>query len=549
MTVGWANKKVRRAFGTLLSLLMACSGEIGEADPRPSGDPAELLPFAPFEAAMQRLTIEQYRNSVEDILGPGIAVPTDLEPDTAISGFVSIGASRTTISPTGVTKYEQAAFAIAQQAMAPERRGALVPCEPAGTTDAACTEEFVRAMGLRLFRRPLTGPETARYVAVANRAATTLDDFYAGLEFALAGLLQSPRFLFRIELGEPAEGDSSIRRYSDWEMASRLSYVLWNTAPDEALLDAAARGELVADDGLRAQVERLLTSDRSRDAVKNFFRELLVLDRVLEVEKSAEAYPTFDAAFRQSAHAETLAVIENHVFDRDADYRELFTSRTTFVDRALAAHYGLPGDYGPELEEATLPEDGVRRGLLGQASLLSIYAHDEKTSAALRGRFVRQVLLCGSIPDPPADVSTTFPPSDAPTLRERVEEHLMNEGCANCHALMDPIGLGLENFDAVGAWRPTENDATIDPSGVLDGVYFADASELGRVVAEHPNVGACITRSLYRYTSGHTESRHQEEEIQALIETFASDGYRVRGLLEAMVMSPGFRQAAEGEEE
>ncbi len=529
-------------------ILAACSGEIGDADPRPGSD-GETLPFEPFEAAMQRLTIAQYQNSVNDILGPGLDVPSDLEPDTTISGFVSIGASRTTISPTGVEKYEDAAFIVARQALAPDRRDSIVPCTPAATVDATCTEEFVRAMGLRFFRRPLSDAETTRYVGLAGEAAGTLDDFYAGLEFALAGFLQSPRFLFRIEVGSPSDSDPDVRQYSDWEMASRLSYVLWNSTPDLELLDAASRGELTTDDGLRVQVERMLASDRAREAVRNFFRELLVLDEVLEVEKNAAVFPDFDEEFRRSAQAETLALIEEHVFDADGDYRELFTTRDTFLNADLAAHYGLEGEFGTELEPVTLPEEIGRRGLLGHASLLSIYSHDEKTSAALRGRFVRQVLLCGNIPNPPDDVSTVFPPSDAPTLRERVEQHLMNDGCAGCHSLMDPIGLGLENFDAVGAWRPTENGATIDPSGVVDGVDFADAADLGRVVAEHPNVGACITRSLYRYASGHTESAVQEEEIQELVELFASDGYRVRGLLGELVMSPGFRQASAKTEE
>ena len=461
---GWAGAAGGLLTGVAL-VLGGCSGQIGDTGSRPGDDPGEVLPFEPFEAAMQRLTIAQYRNSVQDILGPNLDVPTDLEPDTALNGFVSIGASRTTISPVGVEKYEDAAYHVAAQALAPERRGDLVPCEPAATVDSVCAEEFVRAMGLRFFRRPLTDAEATRYVGVADGAAATLGDFHAGLEFALAGFLQSPHFLFRVELGTPGEDD--VRWYSDWEMASRLSYVLWNTAPDAELLDAAARGDLTTEAGLHEQVERMLASDRSRDAVRNFFRELLVLDHVLDVEKNAAVFPNFDDAFRRAAEEETLKVLEDHIFERDADYRELFTSHSTFVNDALAAHYGLDGEFGPELQPVTLPEDGGRRGLLGHASLLSIYAHDEHTSAAQRGRFVRQVILCGSIPAPPPDVSTTFPPSDAPTLRDRVEQHLMNDGCSSCHSMMDPIGLGLENFDAVGAWRDTENDATIDPAGGL----------------------------------------------------------------------------------
>lgn len=526
----------------LLLALAACTGNIGEAPIEDPDREVELLPFAPADAAMQRLTIAQYTNAVHDVLGEDIAVPETLEADIPISGFVSIGASRTDISSSGTRNYETAAYAIAEQAMAPGARDALLPCAPGATVDRSCAEAGLRALGRRLFRRPLTDAEVTRYADVADDAAATLGDFHAGFVYALAGLLQSPHFLWRVEVGEPT-GDEDRRRYTDFEMASRLSFVLWNTVPDEPLLAAAERGELTDDAGLRAQVDRMLLDDRSREAVRNFFAELLVLDHLAELEKDEALFPAYTQSLRGAAREETLRRIEQHVVDADADFRDLFTTYTTFVNRELADLYGLEGDFGPELEEVTLdPADG-RRGLLGHASLLSIYAHAEKTSAAIRGRFVRQVLLCGNIPDPPDDVSTVFPPSDAPTLRERVEQHLMNDGCANCHALMDPIGLGLENFDASGAWRGTENDAPIDPSGVLDGEPFADAADLGRVVAQHPNVGECMTRSLLRYAVGEVERRPQEVAIRDLAAAFEEDGFRVRALLGAIVTSPAFREA------
>ena len=514
---------------------VACTGEIGDVGIDPDDpDPREALPFAPVTAAMQRLTVAQYQSSVTDVLGEGLTMPEILEPDTTLNGFVSIGASRTTISPRGVESYEEAAYAIASQALSPERRGSIVTCEPS----ASCTDTFVREIGRKLWRRPLTEPEVARYVGVAENAASTLGDFYAGLEFALAGFLQSPNFLFRVELGEP---DGDIRRYTDYEMASRLSYVLWNTTPDEMLLQAAARGELTTDEGLRTQVDRLLASDRSREAVRNFFAELLVLDDLESVEKSAETFPQFTESFRASAREETLALVEHLIFG-DADYRELFTTDTTFVNAELASHYGL-GDVGAGFTEVTLPPE--RRGVLGHASILSIYSHDEKTSAALRGRFVRQVLLCGTIPPPPPDVSTVFPPSSAPTLKERVAQHLMNDGCSSCHSLMDPIGLGLENFDAIGGWRDTENGATIDPSGIVDEVYFTDGADLGRVVAEHPDLGQCITRNFFRYAVGETESGPHFGEIGEITDRLEASGYQLRVMMAEMMMSRSFREAGE----
>lgn len=522
---------------------IACTGSIGDVDGTDPDNPIrEALPFQPVTAAMQRLTVTQYYNSVTDVLGEGLTLPEITEPDTTLNGFVSIGSSRTTISGRGVENYEEAAFDLASQALSPERRDAFVPCS---VLEATCTEEFVRTIGRRLFRRPLTEAEVTRYVGVANNASSTLSDPYAGLEFALAGFLQSPNFLFRVELGEP---NGENHRYTDFEMASRLSYVLWNSTPDELLLQAAERGELTQDEGLRAQVDRLLASDRSRQAVRNFFSELLVLDELESVEKNELAFPLFNDSFREAAREETLMLIEHLVFDEDADYRELFTSDTTFVNAQLATHYGLASE-APDLAdrsefaEVSLPPE--RRGLLGHASLLSIYSHDEKTSAALRGRFVRQVLLCGTIPPPPPDVSTVFPPSDAPTLKERVAEHLMNDGCSSCHALMDPIGLGLENFNAIGGWRSTENGATIDPTGEVDGALFSDGADLGRVVAEHPDLAQCITRNFFRYAVGETESGPQFIEIDDLTQKFTDNGYRLREMMAQMMMSRSFREAGE----
>ncbi|MGE0789231.1 MAG: DUF1592 domain-containing protein [Sandaracinaceae bacterium] len=524
--------------------LGACTGEVVA----PNGDRPDTQgprTFAPLPSGMQRLTFAQYQNAITDILGPGLPLPADApEPDTSLNGFVSIGASRTTISDRGVEGYSNAAYAIADAALAPDRRDALVGCD---ANDGACRRDFVETFGRRFFRRDLTDAERDRYTAVADQATTVLGDGYEGLEFALAGLMQSPNFLFRIELGEPDAESPSRLRYTDHEMASRLSFVLWNSTPDDALLAAADAGELTTDEGLRAQVDRMLLSDRARGAVRNFFRELLRLDEVALVEKDLEVFPTFTPALRASAEEETLAVLEHHTLDADADFRDVFTSDVTYVDALLRDHYGLPPAETETagFEEVTLPEESARRGLLGHASLLSIFAHDTKTSATLRGRFVRQTLLCGSIPPPPPGVSTTLPPSSAPTLRERVAQHLMNEGCSDCHERMDPIGLGLETYDAIGQQRDMENGAMIDASGVLDGAHFADATELGQRVGEHPDLGPCLTRNLYRYALGANESSRQLVEIDRLAAAFEESGYRVRGLLGELVMSEGFRTATE----
>lgn len=536
----------------LLVLLGACNGVIsdtahesgGSVRPRNLDRDGDGIPdvMVPAAAGMRRLSNEQYANAVHDLLGDGIEVPAELEPDTAVNGFIAVGSSRTTISPRGVEQYETAAFSIAQQAVADTAgRGALVPCAGSGS-DAACLRSFVTDFGRRAWRRPLTADEIDRYAAIAVDAATTLGDFWAGVEFAIAGLLQSPSFLFRVELGEPMSGG---RRYTEWEMATRLAFFLWNTTPDDALLAAAERGELTTDAGLRAQAERLASDPRARTSVRTFFDELLDLVAMDELTKDTTIYPQMTATTGASMREGALKTFEHLVFEADADYRSFFDTRITFVNADLAPIYGVDAPAGGGFEQVMLPADGMRAGLLGQAAVLARHSYPTRSSPTLRGKFVRQVLMCQGIPAPPDDVGELPEPSpDARTMRERLAIHRENPSCASCHDLMDPIGLGLENFDGIGAFRETENEVTIDPSGQLDGMPFADAAELGAVLRDNPLVGQCLVRNMYRFATGHIETDGEEVVLRELIGSFEDD-YRIRGLLVDIVMSDGFRFAGE----
>jgi Protein of unknown function (DUF1588)/Protein of unknown function (DUF1585) len=235
-------------------------------------------------------------------------------------------------------------------------------------------------------------------------------------------------------------------------------------------------------------------------------------------------------------------VVEQLVFDEPQDLRRLLTTQQTWVDPRLAALYQVAA---PDLEgfgPVTLPAEGGRRGLLGQASFLLLASHPTRSSATLRGAFVRKTLLCQEIPPPPANVDTSIPEADAesPTLRERIQSHLEEPSCASCHSLLDPIGLGLENFDGIARWRDTENDALIDASGDLDGVAFANAWELGGAVAEHPDLGPCLTQHVYHYAVGHEQSPEEEELVDWLYASFAAGDHQLESLMMAMVASEGF---------
>lgn len=546
----------------LSMLTVGCTGSIDEpgfqpgpgpdGDAIPGDDDGDGIPdtFTPAPAGLRRLTQRQYLNAIFDTTGIDLGTP-ELEPDAESNGFIAVGHSRSTISRLGVEQYETTAYDLAARVIADEAaRARLVPCAPDSasegvydvTGDVACLRTFVESFGRRVWRRPLSAEETDRYVGVATEAATALEGFWPGIEFALAGLVQSPNFLFRVELGSgPAVGGADDGRvYDDWEMASRLSFAVCNSTPDDALLDAAAAGELTTDSGLRAQVDRLVGSDCARAAVRGFFDELFAITRLSELNKDTEVYPQMTTTLGESMREGLLATVERWVVDDGANYREFFTREEAMADGQVAALYGVD-DVGADAELVSLPTG--RQGLLGQAAFLARYSHAEKSSPTRRGLFVRTGLLCQSIPPPPDDVGELPEPSpDVPTARDRLAEHRENASCAGCHAQMDPIGLALENFDGVGVWRDLENGATIDPSGELDGVAYADGVGLGETLSEHPRLLECMVRNLYRYATGHIETAGEARSIYLLARDFEEEGL-VRALLAELLMSEGFRTA------
>jgi hypothetical protein len=503
----------------------------------PTSPTGQTEGFEPAAVALRKLTVHQYENTVADILGVNVQLP-ELEPDTSINGFFAIGAAKATISPSAAEKFESAAYALAEAALDEQHRQAFVGCTGA---EAGCADAFVARFGQRAFRRPLTSEEVARYVGLATQAQTALGDFYQGLQFAVAGILQAPSFLFRVELGKDVSGKTVA--YDDYELATRLSYLLWNTTPDDALLAAASRGEL-SQDGLLTQADRLLADPRTKTALDNFHSERLALDEIELVDKTAAVMPGgFDEALKTAMKNDVLDTIEDYTFGASTDFRELFTTRVAFVNSELAQLYGLPAS---SQGRVNLPADGPRAGLLGKAAFLSTYAHTDGTSPTKRGKFIRERLLCQSIPAPPPEVSTVLPEpaANAPTMRERLKVHSEVASCAGCHRLMDPIGLSLENFDAVGRWRKDDQGHPLDVSGEVNGSDFDGALQLGELLHGEEGAIECVARQLYRYATAHVETDGEEHAVQETIEAFAASGYKFSALLRAVIGSDGFRFGA-----
>lgn len=524
-----------------LPLLLAC-----QTDPVvvPAAAPEVQAP-AP---ALRRLTQDQYRLAVSDLLGADLVLPTALEPDSTEDGLQSVGASVASVSALGVERYEAAALMLAAQVVEDDDRyAAVVPCDAATADDVDCAADFVETFGRRAWRRPLTEDEIVRIAAVVAAIGAQDGDFRTGVRYGLAAMLQSPAFLYRTEHGQPDPDRPGQRRLTDLELASRLSFLFWNTIPDDELLDAAEAGELSTDAGLRAQAERLVADPRAAQGVRALYTDILALYDLDDVSKDPTLFAHASEDLAPAAREETLRGIESLVLQDDGDLRDLLTTQRTFVDARLAALYGIPAADPDGFAEVWLEPDQGRRGLLGQAAILMLYAHSTRSSATLRGKFIRQRLLCQDIPAPPGDVDTSIPEpdDDSPTLRDRVAEHLDNPSCAACHEFMDPIGLGLENFDGIGRWRDTENGAVIDATGQLDGQAFVDAWQLGALVADHGNFMPCQTEKLYQYATGHVAGDGEDDFVDWLAEAFEISGGSVRTLMVGLATSPAFRQVGE----
>jgi hypothetical protein len=455
---------------------------------------------------LRRLNQIEYDNTVRDLLGTRLKASAGFPPDQAADGFDTVGSALTT-SLSHLEAYEGAAEELIAELFArpdndPARQRVL-------TCDSAvigCAREVLSGFADRAFRRPVTATEVDRLVQVAEEVATVNDaDAEAGLMAALVAVLVSPQFLFRIE--RPANPTSSeLQPLGDHELATRLSYLLWSSMPDDELRAAADAGELTRDPARVGEAAaRMLADPKATSFFENFVGQWLLTRSLDTVEFNREVYPEFDPEIRESAAEETYR-FARHLLEQDRPLSEFFTADYTFVDQRLADHYGLPVQApADDFVQASLAGT-ERAGILGQASFLMRVSAPDRTSPVKRGAMVLEALLCAPLPPPPPDVVAaleTPPPGSGTTLRDILEQHRANPRCAGCHNLMDPIGLGLENFDAVGSYRTEENGSPIDASGTfLDGTSFSGAIELAGILAQDERFAPCVTRKLLTYAVG-----------------------------------------------
>lgn len=518
----------------------------------PLGPAIELRDFLPGPIAMRRLTRAQYVSTVRGVFGQDLEVLEPREVDVRVEGLATIGAKQASVTPAGVEAYEATARQVASAVLGPDRRDRVLSCSPADPSlpDDDCARELVEGVAPLVLRRPLREGEADRFVAQARASAETLGDFWAGLEAVLVGWLVSPEFLFIQERASAPPSADEAAPLTAESLASRLSYFFWNRGPDQALLAAAADGSLATEEGYEAQVDRLLADAEGMErGLRALFADLLELDELAHVDKDDNAYPAFTAAAVEDAREQTLRTIVDHLLVQRADYRDLFTTRKTFMSRDLGPIYEVPVEQ--EWAAYEFPEGSPRAGILTQVSFLALKARASRSSPVLRGEFVLDRLLCLSIPPPPADVTfEALAPTEAnaPTARERLAVHRADPSCAGCHDHIDPIGLALENFDAIGRFRTHEAGAPIETWGEILGEPFEDVRGFHQVLRDTPNLTQCMVDKLFMHAVGREPVEAEARLLEALDADFGADGYDFVALMKHIALSHGFRTTSGPEE-
>jgi len=505
------------------------------------------LPASPAApAAMRRLTASQFQHSVQALLGETVSI-SDVEADARASGLAVVDAASVITSTTGVEQYHTAIEGAVQQVFASEQsRLALIGCTPALSATDVCTRDFLTRFGKLAMRRSLTVGEIDRYVGLASSAGTTLNDPFVGIQWAVTALLESPKFLYRTELGMPVAERTDANALSPLELASKMAFFLWDGPPDAELIDKAETGALASLEALRAEAERLLTLPAGRRAISGFARDLYWVDRLDAVAKDATLYPAFTATLRAAMKQEFLQKWEDVVFDQDVSALELFRTRRTRVNTELAALYGIdaPGAAADTFVAVEFPVDSARIGILGSAGWLSLLGNQKKGSATLRGKFVREVVMCSDIPDPPPNIDTNLQdpePGVVLTEREILAQHATQPACMGCHGLMDPVGFAFEHFDGIGAYRTTDAGKPIDATGSLDGVAYDGLPGLVDALTAAERTQSCLVKHLYSYALGALQTPGEPEAVAGLTQSFAAGGSRIKPLLVELVQSEGFR--------
>jgi hypothetical protein len=524
----------------------AAVGGTSAGSPGVSGAGGSSGPAPPLTTggnALRLLTQAEYLSSLKSLFG-NVTTPLELPDDTSVGGFISLGASKVSVNPTGADAYEAASRAVVAEVFGDMTRWqTLVGCKPQANLSDTCVETFVRTFGKRVFRRNLSDAEFQQWVQLARNAAMLAGNAELGLSTLVSGFLQSPNFLYRVETNALDPSNDRLK-YDGRSMADRLAFFLTGGPPNAELVTAAESGRLDTAEGVRTAATPMLNDPGLVARLTSFFYEYAQADLVMAVEKSPELFPTFNDSLRNSMREGTRLFLEKVVLAPGADVRSLFDSNQTFADAALAPIYGLTAS-ASGFAQFTLPAQQGRAGIMGQAGMLAAHSKPDHSSPTARGMFMLQAFLCTTPPPPPPGVITELVVDPKLTTRQRLELHRANPSCGGCHALFDPMGMALEHFDSIGRYRETEDGLTIDASGTLsvDGTAFNGAAELGTALRNSPEVTECLLRNFYRSVNGRDDDLYDQPQIDGMVASLSSRGYVFRDLVADFVTSEAFRSA------
>lgn len=424
-------------------------------------------------------------------------------------------------------------------------RRLIFTCRPHGQAEELpCAKKIIGTLARKAFRRPVNDNDLETLLSFYQKGRNEGGTFDSGIEAAIQLILASPEFLFRFEPDPAALAPGAVYRVSDLELASRLSFFLWSSIPDEQLLNLATLGKLHEPAVLDAQVKRMLADPKSKALVDNFADQWLYLRNLKNINPDFETFPDFDDNLRQAMKQETDLFLDN-IIREDRSIMDLIDANYTFINERLARHYGIPNIYGSDFRRVTLTDDR-RRGLLGQASILTVTSLPTRTSPVNRGKWILTNLI-GMPPNPPPPnvpaLKEHSDPGKITSLRQRMEEHRQNEPCRSCHKLMDPIGFSLENFDAVGQWRSTDEGAKIDPSGVMfNGAKIDGPESLREILMAKPQIFASVfTEKLMTYGLGRGVQYYDMPAIRAIVRQAGKNDYRLSAIVLGIVQSTPFQ--------
>jgi hypothetical protein len=470
-------------------------------------------------------------------------VPKSFPADSRLDGFAN-GADRLAVSSLLTEYYYKAAAELSGEVL--RRSAEFVGCPVAELGAGTCLADFIKSFAGKAWRRPTTDDDVAKLRKVYATSATATDP-PTGLRMVVEAIVLSPNFLFRTELGAPNAGAGKVIALTDYELASALSYALWDAPPDPPLMALAASGKLHEPATLLAEAKRLLGSPKKAPpALDSFVQQWLKVDDLPGTQKDATAFPTYNAQVAQDLLDENRLFINNVVFDAGGDrsLRTLLTSTAGYVNSRTAGLYGATGA-GTDLARTTL-HTSQRRGLLTQAAFMAAHADSDSTRLVDRGRFIREEVLCLEVPPPPADFKFMDPKiTDDMTQREKLTIHAANPACATCHVLFDGIGFAMEAYDPVGQYRTLDRGKKIDTTGELPlpnrpTLKFANFVELVDQIAKLPDPYACFSARYLEYTTGRAAAQVPDCERETLARAFTESGYKVDALILAVVSSPGF---------